>query len=86
MRPQHGPRYSSSFAGLLAPVLAGVAVTAAPAVDLPPPLRPTRRKEGLPELPEASLLLLKARNPRQPATDALAARILESFGVKGSIA
>ena len=71
---------------MFAPVLAGVAVTVAPAEELPPGLRSTRREEGRPELPEASLLLLKARDPRQPATDALAAHIIESFGVKDHMA
>jgi len=38
--------------------------------------------DRLPELPEVNLLLLKAREPRQPVTDALYAHILEAFEVK----
>jgi DNA-binding transcriptional LysR family regulator len=49
--------------------------------DLLEGVRPARPEDGLPELPEVSLLLLKAREPRQPITDALYASILESFEV-----
>ena len=49
---------------------------------LPDGLRPTRADEGLPELPEFSLLLLKAQTPRQPATNALYAHIVDTFGVE----
>jgi hypothetical protein len=34
----------------------------------------------LPDLPDSSALLLKAHEPRQPVTDALAAQIIEIFG------
>jgi hypothetical protein len=51
---------------------------------LPDGLRAARREDGLPELPEVSLLLLKARAPRQPTTDALHAHIIESFDAKPS--
>ena len=73
---------SDSTAGQLAAVQAGIAVTLATSIGLPEGLRPTRPDEGLPELPEVSLLLLKAREPRQPATDALFAHIVEAFDVK----
>ena len=66
--------------------MAGLAVTVAPADELPTGLRPTRPDEGLPELPETSLLLLKAREPRQPLTDALMARIVEAFDVNIHVA
>ena len=39
-----------------------------------------RADEGLPELPECRYLMLKARDPRQPATDMLAAQVNEVFG------
>jgi DNA-binding transcriptional LysR family regulator len=74
---------STTLPGIYAPVVAGLAVTVAPADELPTGLRPTRPDEGLPELPETSLLLLKARDPRQPLTDALAAHIAEAFDGKG---
>ena len=38
-----------------------------------------RAEEGLPMLPEFGILLLTAKHPRQPVTDALAAHIEESF-------
>ena len=68
--------------GLHDAVIAGLAVTAMPANGLPEGLRPARPDEGLPELPEVSLLLIKAREPRQPLTDALATHIIEAFGAK----
>ena len=39
-----------------------------------------RADEGLPELPECRYLMLIAREPRQPATDMLAAQVSEVFG------
>ena len=58
------------------------AVTVSLPFDLLDGVRPARPEDGLPELPEVSLLLLKAREPRQPVTDALHASILESFEVR----
>jgi DNA-binding transcriptional LysR family regulator len=74
---------SGSITAQQAAALAGIAVTVATISGLPEGLRPTRPDEGLPELPEVSLLLLRARDPRQPATDALHEHIVQSFGVKG---
>ena len=45
-------------------------------------LRPAQPDDRLPELPDVNLLLLKAREPRQPVTDVLYAHILETFEVK----
>jgi len=73
---------SSTLPGIYAPVVGGLAVTVAPADELPAGLRPTRPDEGLPELPETSLLLLKGREPRQPLTDALYRHIIETFDAK----
>ena len=73
---------SDSTAGQLAAVHAGIAVTVATSIGLPEGLRATRPDEGLPELPEVSLLLVKAREARQPATDALFAHIVEAFAAK----
>ena len=44
-----------------------------------------RADEGLPELPETSFLMLKAREPRQPMTDMLAAQIQEVFGMEAGV-
>jgi DNA-binding transcriptional LysR family regulator len=73
---------SSSLVGQQAAVLAGLAVTVSNHSVLPVGLRSARPDDGLPELPEVALLLIKAREPRQPLTDALAAHIIETFGVK----
>jgi len=66
---------STSQVGTHAPVLAGLAVTVSSLSWLPEGLRPVRPEEGLPPLPEFGLLLMKAKLPRQPVTDALAAHI-----------
>ena len=63
-------------------VAAGLAVTAMPANSLPQGLRPVRPDEGLPALPEVTLLMLKASEPRQPLTDILAAQIVDAIGAK----
>lgn len=77
---QAGRRYriaytSASQIGTHAPVLAGLAVTVSSLAWLPEGLRPVRPDEGLPPLPEFGLVLMKAKLPRQPVTDALAAHI-----------
>jgi DNA-binding transcriptional LysR family regulator len=83
---QAGRRYriaytSASQIGTHAPVLAGLAVTVSTRSWLPDGLRAMRPEEGLPPLPEFGILLLKARHPLQPVTDALAAHIEQSFGL-----
>ena len=70
---------SGTQAGTHAPVLAGLAVTVSVLSSLPEGLRPVRADEGLPRLGEFAILMLKARRPTQPVTDALAAHIEESF-------
>lgn len=71
---------SSTTQALLAPVQAGLAVTSTPEEDaLPEGLRPVRTDEGLPKLPESRYFMLKARDPRQPATDMLAIQVEEVF-------
>ena len=42
-----------------------------------------RIEEGLPRLPDFEILLLTAKRPLQPVTDALAAHIEESFALEG---
>lgn len=85
---QAGRRYriaytSASQIGTHAPVLAGLAVTVSTLSWLPEGLRPMRAEEGLPPLPEFGILMVKARQPHQPVTDALAAHIEESFRALG---
>ncbi len=66
---------SASQIGTHAPVLAGLAVTVSTLSWLPEGLRPVRPEEDLPPLPEFRLVMMKAKLPRQPVTDALAAHI-----------
>ena len=73
---------AGSVWGLHDAVAAGLAVTAMPANGLPQGLRPARPDEGLPELPEVSLLMLKASEPRQRLTDILAAQIVDAIRAK----
>jgi molybdate transport repressor ModE-like protein len=68
-----------------ASALAGLAVFVSLPDEVPEGLRPARPDDWLPELPEANLLLLKAREPLQPVTDALYAHVLESFEVKTEV-
>ena len=70
---------SASQIGTHAPVLAGLAVTVSTVSWLPEGLRAVRPDEGLPKLPSYGIMMLKARLPTQPVTDALAAHIEESF-------
>jgi DNA-binding transcriptional LysR family regulator len=82
---QAGRRYrivstSSTVQALLAAAQAGLAVTHTLADDrLLEGLRPVRDDEGLPRLPECRYLMLKAREPRQSATDILAAQMRDVF-------
>jgi hypothetical protein len=70
---------SASQIGTHAPVLAGLAVTVSTLSWLPEGLRPMRPEEGLPQLPEFGIMMLKAKRPHQPVTDALATHIEASF-------
>jgi DNA-binding transcriptional LysR family regulator len=72
---------SASQVGTHAPVLAGLAVTVSTLSWLPDGLRAMRAEEGLPRLPDFEILLMKAKRPLQPVTDALAAHIQESFAL-----
>jgi DNA-binding transcriptional LysR family regulator len=70
---------SSKITGQHNTVLAGLAVMVAPLARLPAGLRPCNPTEGLPELPETCVTLLKGREPRQPVTDFLATHIISAF-------
>lgn len=73
---------ASTTAGQFAAVSAGLAVATSMATwALPPGLRVVRDDEGLPPLPDASYLVLKAKDPRQPMTDMLIAQIRDVFGI-----
>jgi DNA-binding transcriptional LysR family regulator len=70
---------SASQLGTHAPVVAGLAVTVSTLSWLPDGLRPLGPDEGLPELPNFAILMLKTQNAHQPVTDALAAHIEANF-------
>jgi DNA-binding transcriptional LysR family regulator len=70
---------SAAQIGTLAPVLAGLAITVSPATALPEGLVVLGRDDGLPELPDFQMLMIKAREPRQPVTDALGDYIADTF-------
>ena len=79
-----GVRYRIAYSsatqiGTHAPVMAGLAVTISTISWLPEGLRLVRPDEGLPPLPDYGILLLQAREPRQPVTDALARYITDTF-------
>jgi DNA-binding transcriptional LysR family regulator len=79
-----GRRYRVAYSsatqlGTHAPVMAGLAVTVSTISWLPEGLRRVRADEGLPPLPEFGIMMLQAREPRQPVTDALARHITETF-------
>jgi len=70
---------SATQIGTHAPVMAGLAVTISTISWLPDGLRLVRPDEGLPPLPDYGILLMQAREPRQPVTDALARYITDTF-------
>ncbi len=70
---------SGTQIGTHAAVLAGLAVTVCALTVLPDGLRPMRPDEGLPPLPDFGIVMLKARAPTQPVTDALADHIEARF-------
>ncbi|GAB0118235.1 LysR substrate-binding domain-containing protein [Acidisoma sp. 7E03] len=79
-----GRRYRVAYSsaaqiGTLAPVLAGLAITISPATALPEGLVMLGPEEGLPPLPDFQVMMIRAREARQPVTDALATFISEVF-------
>jgi len=70
---------SETQAGTLTPVIAGLAVSISPITAVPPGVRVLPAGDSLPPLGEAGILLMRAREPRQPLTDALATHIRDTF-------
>jgi len=70
---------SETQAGSLTPVVAGLAVSVSPAMVVPAGVRVLSSGDSLPPLGDVGILLLRAREPRQPVTDALAAHIRDTF-------
>jgi len=73
---------SATQIGTHAPVMAGLAVTVSTISWLPEGLRLVRPEEGLPELPDFRILLLKGSEAAQPVTDMLARHITDTFAVE----
>jgi DNA-binding transcriptional LysR family regulator len=67
--------------GLYAPVIAGEAISVSIGARLPPGLRVVEDDEGLPLLPDTSVVIIKGRNATQPLTDIVAETILSRFSV-----
>lgn len=70
---------SPSLSALLAVVGAGLAVSAQLQSVVPPELRLLGKAEGMPELPLASIMLLRSERNRSQASETLAEHIIEGF-------
>nr|WP_306218768.1 LysR substrate-binding domain-containing protein [Pseudomonas sp. Pse1] len=70
---------SSSLSALMAVVSAGLAVTAQLESLIPQDMRILSEAEGLPQLPEASIMLLRNLHNPSPITECLAEHIVEGF-------
>lgn len=70
---------SPSIMGLIAAVSAGLAVTVMSRSIVPPGLRALGPEEGLPPLPDASILLRRSPQARDPLNDCLAEHIANAF-------
>lgn len=70
---------SPSLSALLAVVGAGLAVSAQLQSIVPPELRLLGQAEGMPELPLASIMLLRSERNRSQASETLAEHIIEGF-------
>ncbi len=80
-----GRRYRVAYTaatqiGTLAPVMAGLAVTVSPATLMPLGLRALGPEDGMPPLPDFQVVMVTAREARQPVTAALADYIADTFG------
>lgn len=73
---------SATQIGTHAPVMAGLAVTVSTISWLPEGLRLIRPEEGLPELPDFRILLMKGADAAQPVTDLLARHITDTFALE----
>jgi DNA-binding transcriptional LysR family regulator len=72
---------AATLEGLYAPVLAGKAISVSIGAKLPAGLRVVEDDEGLPLLPDTSIVIIKARKAVQPLTDVVTETILAKFSV-----
>ena len=70
---------SPSIMGLLAATSAGLAITVMSQSIIPAGLRPLNLAEGFPSLPDASILLHRNPQAKNPITDCLAEHIARAF-------
>jgi DNA-binding transcriptional LysR family regulator len=80
-RPHRVVAAAASWEGLFAPVAAGEAIGVSIGARLPPGLRVVTDDEGLPPLPDLSVVIVKGRKAVQPLTDAVAQAIMATFSV-----
>jgi DNA-binding transcriptional LysR family regulator len=80
-RPHRVVASATSMEGLYAPVAAGKAVTVSLGAKLPAGLRVVRDDEGLPQLPDDRVIIIKSRGAIQPLTDALTEVIRKTFSL-----
>lgn len=78
-RPYRVAYTSPSLSAIMAVVGAGLAVTAQLRSLITPDLRILGRQEGLPELPNCSIVLLRNPRSQSPVSEALAEQIVEGF-------
>jgi hypothetical protein len=72
---------AATLEGLYSPVLAGEAISVSIGAKLPAGLRVVEDDEGLPLLPDTSVVIIKGRNATQPLTDIVAGTILSTFNI-----
>ena len=70
---------SISIAGIYAAMEAGLAISCLAASNLTSSLRPLRRAEGFPEMPEVQLMIQRASGRQSLALDELEERIVDHF-------
>ena len=78
-RPYRIAYTSASTAGVLAAVVAGLAVAPVGLSSMLPDLRQLGTEDGFPVLPIASIVLKKAEGPQSPVVEALGAVVAEGF-------
>ena len=83
-RPYRIAYMSGSQAGTLAPVLAGLAVTISIPSWLPEGIVALKAGEVLPALPDFAILMLKGRKRAEPAVQALATHMTETFQLEAA--
>jgi DNA-binding transcriptional LysR family regulator len=80
-RPHKVVAAAATLDGLYSPVLTGEAISVSIGGRLPAGLRVVENDEGLPLLPDTSVVIIKGRNAVQPLTDVVAKTILSTFCV-----